>query len=67
MMNLKSTMDRPQLPSKPIAMTQNVVKTAPVAPVKQQANAKEQEKPNPFKPKKGGFASTLSKAFKNLF
>lgn len=58
---------RPSAPARTSDMMSNM-KSAPQMKMLGLPSApKEEEKPNPFKPKKKGFASTLSSAFKNFF
>ena len=66
--NIRGSKDiKKDVPSKTIDLVQGMNMVNQVMSVKHQVNAKEPEKQNPFKAKKTGFASTLSKAFKNLF
>ena len=67
-MNLKNAKDsKREVPSKTIDLVKNMNTMIQVSSTKQPAKEPEKEKENPFKAKKTGFATTLSKAFKNLF
>lgn len=58
--------NKKEIPSKTIDLVKNMSMPSQVLSTKHQSSAKDQEKQNPFMAKKTGFASTLSKVFKNF-